>query len=470
MKIILFSPAWSGTHGRYKKLMKVHGENPPMGLVYLAGAAVAAGAEVKIIDAEIQNYTHNSLADEINSYGADLVGISATTPMFCVAVEYAKKIKQDTRALTIIGGAHITALKQDAFDAAFDFGVVGEAEKTLIELIGAIEKKRDFSSVNGLLYRQDGLVKINAPRGVTENLAEFGLPKREFLLNERYSVTVPGKGRTIATGIIASRGCPFHCTFCSAPNSYGGKVRFRDPADIVDEMSQVLERFGISHFRFYDSTLTLNRRQIDGLCEEIIARKIKVTWEGWTRASLIDRQLIRLMKRSGFCRISFGVESANASILKNIKKEVSKEDVRAAIDMSAEEGLEVTCSLMIGNPGETRQTIIETIKFARSLNNIPYMPLSIATPYPGTEFYSMAKNGEFGLKLLTEDYSRYLRYDDAVIEVNGLGPRELLRLQRWGLLYIHSRPFRVWYLLRKMGIKFIFYVAVFFLGFGQRKK
>jgi len=242
--------------------------------------------------------------------------------------------------------------------------------------------------------------------------------------------------------IMATRGCPFKCVFCSEPLT-NPKVRFRSPKNIVDEMEKFSKELGITHFFFLDSNITLKRQQIEDVCREILKRGLKVTWEGWTRANLVDLNILKLMKQAGMIRISYGIESGDPELLKIIKKEVSHSDMLNAFKMTEEVGIEVACSLMIGLPGETRASAERTIEFVRNIPQILYSNLSIANPYPGTEMYQWALKGKHGIRLHINDYSEYRRYDSSPISVNDLSSEDLVSLQKIGLLRIHFTPRRI---------------------------
>jgi radical SAM superfamily enzyme YgiQ (UPF0313 family) len=230
-------------------------------------------------------------------------------------------------------------------------------------------------------------------------------------------------------------------------------VRFRSGKNIVDEMERNQKEFGITHFTFVDSNITLNKKQILEICDKIIKRKLNITWEGWTRANLITEELLMQMKSAGFVRMSIGIESANPEILKIIKKEVSHEDIKHAFKLCKKAGIETTCSVMLGLPGETKQTVYETINFVRSIPEIMFSNFSIANPYPGTEMLEMAKRGEFGMKLVEPDYTKWARYDMSPIMVNDLSPEDIVYLQKFGLVKIHLTLPRILFCLRLINFR-----------------
>ncbi|MDP3789638.1 MAG: radical SAM protein, partial [Candidatus Omnitrophota bacterium] len=187
-------------------------------------------------------------------------------------------------------------------------------------------------------------------------------------------------------------------------------------------------------------------------CDQIDKRNLKITFEGSTRANLFDEELAERLTNSGLIRLSFGLESADPKILKIIKKEVPLEDYIKANRLTNKYGIETINSVMLGLPGEDRKSIEKTIAFLRKTKEIQHATYGIAMPYPGTEFYEMAKKGEYGLKLHTEDFSQYQRYGSAVLTVNDMSPEDLIRLQKIGLLRIYLTPQRIWPMLKRVKI------------------
>jgi radical SAM superfamily enzyme YgiQ (UPF0313 family) len=250
---------------------------------------------------------------------------------------------------------------------------------------------------------------------------------------------------------MASRGCPFECIFCST-KVFGKRLRQRPAKLVIEEIKSIIRDYGIKHFIFLDDTLTLNRDFCLQICSMIEKEKLRITFEGSTRADLVDEELIRAMAKSGLIRVSFGLETVNSGIRQIIKKGVPLEAYLRANKLTHKYGIETLNSVMLGLPGETYETVEETLSFLENAREVRQANLSIATPYPGTELYEMAKNGEYGLRLLTEDFSKYLRYGCAVMSVNGLSARELIRMQNDGFVRIYSAPWRIIPMLRKSGL------------------
>lgn len=454
MKITLIQTPWSdASHREYKGVAKRYALYPPLGLLYLAAAVERAGHEVEVLDLEVVDMPLEKVVEHIKASNPQLLGLTVTSPVFHLGQALAGALREHLPQPIVVGGPHITVLKEEAFTEQFDYAVVQEGEETLVDLMNTLENGGDLSQIAGLIYREDGHVRSNSPRPFIKDLDSIPFPSREKLNPQDYVFEVPNKGVIPVATIELTRGCPFKCVFCSEPLNTGRGLRKRSAKNVVDEMLVVKKEFGIDHFMTLDSTLTLNRKLIEAFCHELIARDAQVTWEGQTRANLVDEELLTLMKRAGLVRMSFGLESANRRVLELMRKEVEPESMREAYRLCKKLEISTLTGVMIGNPGDTRATVLETARFIRSIPEIRYAPCAIAVPYPGTELGQMAEKGMYGLRLLTKDYSKYSRYAGGVMEVDGMGPAQLLKLQRHALFVMHSTPRKAWGLISHFGLK-----------------
>jgi anaerobic magnesium-protoporphyrin IX monomethyl ester cyclase len=457
-------PTWTEDLGRFAKLAKKRNSQPPLGILYLAAIAERKGHKARVIDADVENFTMETLVDEIVSQRYDLVGITATSPIFHKAVALAGQIKaKGVKAPLLIGGEHVNIFKEKAFLDPFDFAFYGESDHSFHDFLDRYEKGAgDYEKIAGLIFRKNGTTIVNAPRERIADLDELTFPSMHLLKRNVYIMTFARLKKREYLPIMATRGCPFKCVFCSEPLT-NPQVRYRSAKNIVDEMELWNNKLRISHFFFMDSNITLNRKQIEAVCNEILKRNLKVTWEGWTRANLVDRDVLKLMKKAGLVRISYGIESGDPRVLKIIRKEVALEDMLNAFKITEEIGIESACSVMLGLPGDTRESVMKTINFVKSIPQVRYSNFSIANPYPGTEMYSWALEGKHGMRFLIKDFSEYKRYDDSPVAVNDLTKDDLIRLQKIGLLKIHLTPKRILAAIRMVGFWQLFPLFLVFL-------
>ncbi len=469
MRLSLVFPAWTEVFGSMSRVAKGASTFPPLNLAYLAAIAEKNGHVVQLIDGEAEGLTSSEIIDRIKEFSPDLIGLTATTPMFHIAAELARKLKKHLDIPIVVGGPHVTFFREEIFYECFDYFVIGQCENTFELFLNKIADKGDLKTIPGLLLRENNINIFTGANQQITALDDVPFPARHLLKLDLYRIgTLNGKKQY--TSIMASRGCPFKCVFCST-SIYGKRVRRRSIENVVAEIKQVMNDFGIDHFYFLDDTLTLDREYILGFCDEVEKQKLQFTWEGGTRANLVDAELIARMARCGFMRINFGLESADLEVRKIIKKEVPLESYIIANELTNEAGIETMNSVMLGLPGDTYESIERTISFVRNARALKHATFGIAIPYPGSEMYEMAIRGEHGLKLETQDFSKYQRYNSAVMTVNGMPPDELIRLQKKGLMKIYLVPWRIIPVVKRFGIYALikpFFVAL--LGFVINKK
>ncbi|MAG08658.1 hypothetical protein CMO89_04240 [Candidatus Woesearchaeota archaeon] len=453
MKVLLINPTWKSVYGNFVAAAEVAVLHPPLGLCYLASALEKHGHEVKIIDSEAID-SMEELDNIIKSWNPQLIGFTCTLPQINETIRLAQHIKNISNAVLAIGGPHITVLNRDPFikSSIFDYGVIGEGEETFPELVNAIEQNKEIRDIRGIIYKNKaGEIVKTEPRSINNYLDKLPFPNRKLLDLDRYRMSVVGKGLVRISTIMSTRGCPFKCLYCPETALFPS-FRVRSKENVCDEIEECTA-LGIKHFYFVDLTMTANKKVVAELCNEIIRRNIRITWECHTRVDCVDKDILSLMKKAGLVRVSYGVETGDEEILKKINKEVSFQQIKDAFRISKGLGLETRASAIIGHPGETKKTVMKTLRFMRRLKNCDQLYLYINVPYPGTPLYEMAKKGENGLKLISEDYSKYIRYSTPVIEVNNLKRKDIINYQRLGFLIFYFTPRRIWYNLTRAGLK-----------------
>jgi radical SAM superfamily enzyme YgiQ (UPF0313 family) len=470
-KVILISLPWIHLFGGYNNVAKAGVFYPPLGLCYLAASLKQRGHTVLVIDAEAQRLTHKGIIEKMKRFGPDMAGITAVSPLIDDAENLAEAIKSAFPLPVILGGPHVTIEKEKALSAgsSFDVGIIGEGEKTVCEIAQAVEDKSDFTHIKGIIFRgPQGLINTG-PRPREMNLDAIPFPDRTVIDTHKYLWSVPGKGIVPLATILTSRGCPYRCVFCSQDKMYGNDARFRTPSNVADEIECIVRETPARHIIFCDDALTVKRGHIEGICDEIIRRKLKVTFEGWTRADTINAETVSRMKTAGLVRLSFGIESGDPDILRLIRKGETLEEIRKAYAIvKSFPGIETRGSVIIGLPGETKETVWRTIQFVRRLKELEHLYLNVAMPYPGTDLREMSLRSEYGMRLLSQDYNALRRYDNALIEVNDLKRDDLIRLQSIGLLLFYMVPSRIWHNVTRAGMRAgILNGMAFFFSFSK---
>lgn len=466
MKIVLIYPRWSDAQDKHVTVFsKKQGHYPPLGLAVLASIAEQQGHTVYIIDGEIEDLSTAETVRLTEKLKPDMIGITASTPFFHIAVEIAKKLKQKRSAPILIGGPHISILREEAFEDCFDYGFVGESEISFAEFLHAypyrMYPKLGMERVKGILMR----VPLRAWGYNTEfsktiytgdaetitDLDEIPAPAYHLLPMGKYLMGTLEGTKPFFT-VQTQRGCPYKCVFCNVDLNTK-KVRRFSPGYVVSQIEHIQRHYGINHFHLIDDTFTLDRKHALDICIDIMTRNLHVTFEIGTRTNLLTEYLVHILYAAGCIRMGFGLETVNENIRKTIRKDIPLQAYIDANRWCNKYGIETQNACMIGLPGETRDTIKETMSFLRDNHEIRQANVAIAVPYPGTELHRMALNGEHGLKLITEDFSQYQRYNNAVMKVGSLTPQDLIEYQNdcFGSVYA---PYWRWYsMLRKTGIR-----------------
>ncbi len=367
---------------------------PPMGILYIAAELQLAGHSVSIVDSDIEGLTAQETAERILESEPDLVGFSIMTPQVPCCLQTCHILKHMRPDLPIvIGGAHIASTLDDIFTQSrdFDFVVNGEGEVTMLEVCAKIKDGTlpdCLDWVGGVMYRDStGTVRINPPRPFFKELDE--LAPIDYSLVDVFKYKIPTLPGPPVVGLMITRGCPFKCTYCDAPTTTGRKIRYHSPKRAVDDIVRLNKQFGVRGFSFRDSTFTASKKWTREFCERLIDSGVKIAWRCNTRVDCVTEELLMLMKKSGCHTINFGVESGHPEILARIKKNVEIDRIYDAHKWTRKAGIRTYTTFLVGSPGETDETIRETIEVAKRAR--PSMAMFFVTiGYPGTEMYREA--------------------------------------------------------------------------------
>ncbi|MGQ9759268.1 MAG: B12-binding domain-containing radical SAM protein [Candidatus Methanomethylicaceae archaeon] len=387
MKVVLVNPP---TTAPLESVSALGLKAPPLGLAYIAASLEKEGHDVSIIDSTALELSHQQLGERLQKERSDVIGVTSTTPTIYDAMKAVTIAKKSCpECITIMGGCHITFLPEETMAECpeLDVGVIGEGEATIVDLLRALETKRPLKEVDGIVYRKDNTVIRTRPRKLIENLDEIPFPARHLLPLDKY--TVLGE-RCRLGNILTSRGCPFSCIFCSSSQFYGRRFRGRTPKNVVDEMEEIIKKYNIRSFEIVDDTFTIDKKRAKEIAEEIVKRGLDIWWVCGSRVDLITKELLQAFKKAGCGLIYYGIESGSEKVLKILKKAITLDQVKTAIRWAKKTGIEVIGSFIIGTPGETKEDVIKTIKFAKE-SGIDFAQFTAMTPYPGTEVYQIAK-------------------------------------------------------------------------------
>ena len=405
---------------------------PPLGLGYIASFLENKGVKVAIIDFEAEGLDISELKSRIKQANPDYIGITATTVVISSAIEIAEIARQALSAAKIvIGGVHPTISPDEVLlKPCVDYVVRGEGEETLLELL----RGEPLDSIKGLSYRLDDKIIHNPLRDFIVDLDSLPHPAYHLLPMEKYRPSTANYRRLPATSIVASRGCPGRCTFCYT-DVLGRRTRFRSAENIVSEIKLLRDNYGIKEISFYDDTFTANRQVVLDLCRLLKEQNLDITWACMSRIDMVDSALLKEMNAAGCHQIGYGIESADETILKNIKKPIPLERVKKVVRETHRAGIDVRGMFMFGNPGETKETMQKTLDFAVSLN-LDIAVFNITTPYPGTEMFNWAKDNGY---LLTLDWNDY-DLSKCVMRLPTVEPKEVEHFYKYDYKKFYLRP------------------------------
>jgi radical SAM superfamily enzyme YgiQ (UPF0313 family) len=367
----------------------VNSITPPMGLAVLASVLEEAGHESDIIDAMALDIGVPDILSRIDD-GADFIGITSTTVEIDSAAGIARAARrQFPGAKIIMGGVHPTIFHDELVgEGVCDMVIRGEGEEAVVALAGG----KPLDAVPNLTWRTDeGEIRVNPQQDHYVDLDRLPFPAYDRLPMDRYHSALGAAKRSPSIGMITSRGCPGRCTFCYS-GMHGRRLRLMSPERIVEHIIHLKTRYGIKEISFYDDTFTASSKRVERLCDLMLSEGLGLNWSCFARADSVRPGLLGLMKKAGCHQINFGFESADEEILKNIRKKVDIDSIGNAIAWTKSAGIDIRGSFMLGNPGETEESMLRTIEYSKKVG-IQFAIYNITTPFPGTELFSQSMEG-----------------------------------------------------------------------------
>lgn len=355
-------------------------------------------------DAHLNNFGKTEILDQVRSKKPEIIALGYWTCQAPFVYELSKEIKNINPNIFIIhGGIHASFNFAEASDYG-DAVIIGEAEETFSDLIAALQNKKSLEEVAGLAFKKNGEVIKTAPRPLIDDLDLIPFPKLELIEMERYVQSEKLRQLHVIGGkrmpILASRGCPYDCSFCLSPKMWQRKVRWRSPEKVVEEIKILNQKYGFTCFQFYDDNFLLNPDFVDKLCSLLITLDFDIRWVALSRAiHLIEnKELLLKIKQAGCVGIEMGLETTDNLILEKINKNQKIDLIDAAVKLQREAGLSPLYTIMVFNPGETitsirklREYVEEKIPESINYNffgSVSYATLGqFATPAPGTSFF-----------------------------------------------------------------------------------
>lgn len=379
MKVAFVGPKWHEMVNSY----------PSLGLGYLAAIAEQEGHEAAIFDMGLR--PKKPIAEEVKEivdWKPDVIAFTSMTTSYRSVEEAVALLKEGLgkKVPIIIGGPHATTLPELTLqNPNIDFLVYGEGEYVFRDWLRQIVAgDTNWGKNRGLWYKdEDGHVVNGGERELIPNLDELPFPARHLFDLKAYPLYAPDGHQMIT--VLTSRGCPYKCSFCFK-GIVGRTYRQRSPENIVAELRQIIDRYGVRNFYFMDDLFTINVKRLEAILDYFIAQNLDVRWRCLARVDRVNPDLLRKMYKAGCRQIHFGIESGNPEILKRTAKHINLDQVRQAIEWTEDAGIMTKGYFILGLPGDTEETMNQTIEFAASLRLSEAM-FSIATPMPGTELW-----------------------------------------------------------------------------------
>lgn len=377
-----------------------HRETYPLSLAYLGAVLERAGCEVKAIDASALNcfMDVNDIAEEVKKFSPDFVGITLIINL----IEHGYPLAFEISKLgipVVAGGPHVKLCTHEVLANNFDIAVRGEGEATILDLVEYFKAKKDLKDINGISYKDaSGRIIDNPDRAFIEELDNLPYPARHlFPVSDYSSAEIQDDGAYWT--ILTSRGCPRRCIYCvSIHGSFGGRYRFRSAKSVYDELVHLKKNHNVSRVKFYDDTFTINKNRVNDICDFLIKDKgLGIQWSCDSRVDCVSEELILKMKEAGCYHIYYGIESFDEETLANIKKGITTEMIRQAVDWTIKAKLDFTMYLILGWPWENRSHVGKTLKFIESIPLDVKCKYSyfVPIPYPKTELYE-ANHKKYG--------------------------------------------------------------------------
>jgi radical SAM superfamily enzyme YgiQ (UPF0313 family) len=417
----------------------------PQGLAYVAAALRKAGHEITVVDMEGNDLSTDAALARILESSPDMVGFGGMITRYKIVRELGRNLKREAPGIflmagnsgaTTIPGLYLESARMDAV-------VLGEGEATSVELAGAVSSGTQWRSVPGIAFLDgSGSVARSGERGLHPDLDSLPWPARDLFPLERYMTSMDHRGKHERhLEIVASRGCPFGCSYCY--HIYGRTIRRRSPEAVVAEAEHIVKTYGVMYTGFPDDLFTSDKAFVLKVCRLFRERLPGIRWSCIGRASTVDMEMLSAMREAGCDWISYGVETGSPEILRRMNRTVTPEQCLGAVRMTREAGIFPEASFMIGMFGETRETVSQTVRFCHEADITA--PMLFVTPYPGTPLFREAE--QRGLIPDLETYVLSLEAADRLlVNLTDMDDGELMELRKWamgavGRRYLLRRPF-----------------------------
>ncbi|MEM2126629.1 MAG: radical SAM protein [Candidatus Bathyarchaeia archaeon] len=369
----------------------------PIGLYYLGGVLKSEGISSSFYDFNVQQPTLSDFRDYLRLNRPRIVGVTSYTFNFSVAVEVLKEVKRYlSKSITVMGGVHASALPEEVLrkSLSLDYVVIGEGEYTFLELCRRVLNGKEVKDLEGIAFKDGEKIFINPPSPFLIDLDELPIPDRGMLPLEKYPVA----------SVQTSRGCPYGCIFCNINQFYGRRIRLRNPKNVVDECSVLVNKYNKDNIFFFGDAFTIRSDWVEEFCDEIIQRNLKFIWGCETRVDNVSSSLLKKMRMAGCREVQYGIDYGDEGVLKLLGKDISIAEIDDAVRWAKEAGLFVGGFFIFNVPGETEETMERTFNLIQRVP-VDAIEVNLLTPYPGTPLWHRPE--DFGMRIINFDFDYY---------------------------------------------------------------
>jgi len=439
--------------------------NPPIGLGYLAAILRTHGHQVDILDCAIMKASYSQILTRISAMNPDVLGITALSSYYSEMRRLAKELYK-LRIPIILGGVHVSSLPEFSIrECGADFVVIGEGELTTLELMDKWHDKNTRNKIKGIAYLENDQFKITPSHELISNLDDIPFPAWDLINPLKYPPVPHGSAmkRHPVAPILTTRGCPYSCIYCASTQFWGHQFRRRSAQNIGDEIEYLVNKFRIREVHIWDDNFTLLKKHVVEFCREILRRKLDLSFAcpNGVRVDSLNKEILTLMKRTGFYSIVFAIESGSQTILDKANKKTNLKLIPEKINIAKGLGYIIPSFFIFGLPGETYATARRTIQFAKDLplNNVAFF---IAKPLPGSKLFDDWRKqndlikincdrfhfDETGTQIMLSDGKRRLNLPKDAYREFYFRPRQILRsikmlnlYPKTELIYLLKRAF-----------------------------
>lgn len=388
MRCLLIVPPWD--------IQKYHGGrvDHPNGILHIGAVLKKMGHDIKFLDGAF--FDHDTILSKTIDYKPDLIGVYVIPFLRQSALKFITNIKNRLKnVFIIVGGPDSTFFKEKYLEWCheLDCAVFGEGELTIQEIALKLEGKKSLKGIKGCCYRgKNGKIVVNPVREPISDLNSIPFPARDLLDFDKYHILFGHFKRKPSIGIMTARGCTNRCLFCYKvyPKNVD-YIRYRSPKNIVDEIEECVNKYGVKDVRFWDDTFFSNEKRVFDICNEIKNRKLDIAWQCNARVDQVNSNILKKIKEAGCYCVLYGVESGVQKNIDKLKKNITLNQVKKAVKITKEAKLEVYTTFMFGIPNETFIDGLKTLKFAFDLKCDEYN-FNYFTPYPGSDAYNQVSN------------------------------------------------------------------------------